>query len=182
MSANTVAVTPAAAINSYTPCCLPHETYDSVMSLLVDAQALLNLDRASACYSLSRALTLLQRSDAPVTDSFGCLRDWEAKRLITYIDTHLHAPIRTLQLAAVLNLSHGHFSHAFKNTFGVTPLIYVAQRRIESARRLMLTTDYSLTDIAHRHGFCDQSHFIRTFRRQFGVTPHVWRRQRRVQT
>jgi AraC-like DNA-binding protein len=79
-------------------------------------------------------------------------------------------------LAAVLSLSVSHFSHAFKNTFGVTPLVYVARRRIESARQIMLTTDSSLTDIAHSHGFCDQSHFIRTFRRQIGVTPQAWRR------
>jgi AraC-like DNA-binding protein len=146
------------------------------MQLLRDAQAHLSIDRDSACLCLTRALVMLQKSDSQLKSRHGCLPGWQIKRVVDYIDTHLDSSIRTIQLAAVLSLSVSHFSHAFKNTFGVTPLVYVARRRIESARQIMLTTDSSLTDIAHSHGFCDQSHFIRTFRRQIGVTPQAWRR------
>jgi AraC-like DNA-binding protein len=146
------------------------------MQLLRDAQAQLSVDRDSACLCLTRALVMLQKSDSQLKNRHGCLPGWQIKRVVGYIDANLDSSIRTNQLAAVLSLSVSYFSHAFKNTFGVTPLVYVARRRIESARQIMLTTDSSLTDIAHSHGFCDQSHFIRTFRRQIGVTPQAWRR------
>ena len=160
------------------PRCISRQTYDDVTRLIQKAQVSLGKDRESACLSLTRALSILQQKENNAACAVGSLRDWEVSRLDDYIDSHLDVPIRTIQLASLLNLSPSRFSHAFKKTFGVVPLVYVAQRRIESARRLMLTTSCSLTEIAHSHGFCDQSHFIRTFRRQLGVTPHVWRRQR----
>lgn len=176
MRATLHAVTPATAVDSQTQRCVSDETYDGVMQLLRDAQAHLSIDRDSACLCLTRALVMLQKSDSQLKSRHGCLSSWQTKRVVDYIDANLDSSIRTNQLAAVLSLSVSYFSHAFKNTFGVTPLVYVARRRIESARQIMLTTDSSLTDIAHSHGFCDQSHFIRTFRRQIGVTPQAWRR------
>lgn len=169
-------VIPVIAVDSQTQRCVPDETYDSVMLLLRDAQTHLSIDRDSACLCLTRALAMLQKSDSQLKSRRGCLPSWQVKRVVDYIDANLKSSIRTIQLAAALGLSVSYFSHAFKNTFGVTPLVYVAHRRIESARQIMLTTDSSLTDIAHSHGFCDQSHFIRTFRRQIGVTPQTWRR------
>ena len=57
------------------------------------------------------------------------------------------------------------------------PLAYVARKRIEAARAMMLATDQPLTQIAHAHGFCDQSHFTRTFRRETGMSPLLWRQR-----
>ena len=65
----------------------------------------------------------------------------------------------------------------FKQSFGITPLAYVAHKRIEAARAMMCTTDEPLTHIAHAHGFCDQSHFSRTFRREIGMSPQSWRQR-----
>lgn len=106
----------------------------------------------------------------------GGLAGWQVKRLAAYIDAHLDSSIRTRELAAVLGLSVSHFTRAFKQAFGSPPLLYVARRRIEAARAMMLATDESLTRVAHVHGFCDQSHFSRTFRRETGTTPQAWRR------
>lgn len=180
MRATLKAVNSATAVDSQTQRNSHNETDDSVMLLLRDAQVFLNVDRDSACQCLSRALVMLQKDDSPTKSNHGCLPSWQSKRVVEYVETNLKSPIRAVQLAGLLNLSTSHFSHAFKNTFGVTPLVYIARRRIESARQLMLTTDLSLTEISHSHGFCDQSHFIRTFRRQVGVTPQVWRRLRDV--
>ena len=105
------------------------------------------------------------------------LTHWQTRRLDHYISQHLAAAIRTCDLAAQLNLSSSHFSHVFKQTFGITPLAYVARKRIEAAREMMLATDQPLTQIAHAHGFCDQSHFTRTFRRETGLSPLMWRQR-----
>ena len=80
------------------------------------------------------------------------------------------------RLAEVARLSPYHFSRAFKKTFGVPPLVYVAARRIDLACDLMLTTEESTCQIALACGLCDQSHFCRVFRRITGASPNVWRR------
>jgi len=155
------------------------EQVEVVLHLLRDALALLHADIEGASTRLAQGIELLQ----PVTPGAlragrgsGGLAGWQIQRVDHFIEQHLQSPIRTPQLAAICNLSVSHFSHAFKQTLGVAPLGYVARRRIESARQVMLVSSCSLTEIALDHGFCDQSHFCRVFRREVGLSPKVWRR------
>jgi AraC family transcriptional regulator len=108
----------------------------------------------------------------------GGLMSWQVRRLKAHIDAHLAERIRTEDLAALLRLSVGHFSRAFKSTFGVPAHDYLTRRRIEVAQDLMLRTREPLGAIALSCGMSDQSHFSRWFRRIVGETPHQWRRTR----
>lgn len=152
-----------------------------VLGLLVEAQAALESGRQGASAKLARAIALLRQEHGDAGCAAGAragLVAWQLQRITDYIDQHLESTVRTSQLAALLGLSVSHFSHVFKQTVGIPPLAYVARRRIEAAREMMLRTDEPLTRIAHLHGFCDQSHFTRTFRRETGMAPQVWRRSR----
>ena len=74
-------------------------------------------------------------------------------------------------------LSASHFTRAFKETFGETPLGYVSRQRMRYAQDLMLRSGECLSQIALTCGHCDQSHFTRVFRRKVGMSPRAWRRQ-----
>ncbi|MBL0950648.1 MAG: helix-turn-helix transcriptional regulator [Pseudomonas sp.] len=152
-----------------------------IAALLSEAETLLRDDMQNAYAHVEQAMELLRQANACQSCSDrhcqGGLTHWQTRHLEQYIADNLAAPIRTCDLATELNLSSSHFSHAFKQTFGVTPLAYVARKRIEAARAMMLTTDQTLTQIAHAHGFCDQSHFTRTFRRETGLSPLLWRQR-----
>jgi AraC family transcriptional regulator len=108
----------------------------------------------------------------------GGLAAWQARRAVAYINANLAAKIRIEDLSRLVDLSSSHFSRAFKCSFGVSAHAYLTQRRIEVAQRLMLTTRYSLSEIALSCGMSDQSHFSRSFRRIVGETPYSWRRAR----
>ena len=109
----------------------------------------------------------------------GGLMSWQVRRLKAHIDAHLAERIRIGELAALVRHSVGHFSRAFKSTFGLSAHDYLTRRRIEVAQDLMLTTREPLGAIALSCGMSDQSHFGRWFRRIVGETPHQWRRTRR---
>jgi len=47
--------------------------------------------------------------------------------------------------------------------------------RIETAKKLLLTTDLSISDIANNIGFDDHKYFSRTFKTQLGVYPTEYR-------
>jgi AraC-like DNA-binding protein len=156
------------------------QTLARIAELLADAGAALQQDTLRAYAYLDQAMELLRQANGGIESDLrhaAGLNRWQTRRLDEYISRHLDTPIRTCHLAAQLNLSSSHFSHVFKQTFGITPLAYVARKRIEAARAMMLATDQPLTQIAHAHGFCDQSHFTRTFRRETGMSPLLWRQR-----
>jgi AraC family transcriptional regulator len=107
----------------------------------------------------------------------GGLAPWQARKVDQYLREHLEHPVRSDELAELVELSASYFSHAFKKTFGVTPHTYIIRRRLELAQKLMLYTHDSLSQIALAIGLSDQSHLCRLFRRGVGETPDAWRRR-----
>ena len=77
-------------------------------------------------------------------------------------------------LAAEARMSSWHFLRVFRRATGATPHLYVLQRRLARARRL-LEAGESLAEVAAATGFSDQSHLTNRFRRTYGVTPAVFR-------
>jgi AraC family transcriptional regulator len=104
------------------------------------------------------------------------LLTWQLNRMVDYIEAHLADRITAADLASLLNVSAGKLFRAFKISVGVTPLRYVARRRIERACTLMRTTREPLSQLAVACGFCDQAHLYRLFRRETGMGPSAWRR------
>jgi AraC-like DNA-binding protein len=106
----------------------------------------------------------------------GSLTAWQARRAVEYIEDHLGLKIGLRDMADLVALSPSHFSRAFKQSLGSSPMAYVAARRVERAKLMMTSTRERLTHIALACGFADQSHFTRSFRRVFGMSPARWRR------
>ena len=100
------------------------------------------------------------------------------RRVLELIDAALDARLTVEMLSREVGLSAAHFARAFKETMGRAPHQYLLALRLERARRLLETTEASLSDIAQRAGFADQAHFTRLFKRAFGTTPGVLVRTR----
>jgi AraC family transcriptional regulator len=125
-------------------------------------------------------------ADPPVYDSpsaapsasRGGLAPWVARKVSTYIETHLESAISAADLAGLANRSVYHFCRAFRESFSEPPHTYVMRRRIERAQGLMLQTNLSLAQIALDCGLADQAHLNKSFRRFVGQSPGAWRRAR----
>lgn len=109
----------------------------------------------------------------------GGLAPWQERRAKELIANDLNSRLTVQQVARECELSSAHFARAFKISVGLTPHEWLQQRRIDHAKSLLLDWDHSLTDVALRCGFSDQSHLTRTFGRAVGVTPGHWRRLQR---
>jgi AraC family transcriptional regulator len=162
-----------------------HQTHhETLAGLIAAASAALDSDRDTARACIAKAAALLQkgaardrcREEAPALTRGG-LAPWQAKRVAAYVADNLGGRIRTTDLAEVAQLSASHFTRAFKETFGETPIGYVARQRMRYAQDLMLRSGECLSQIALTCGHCDQSHFTRVFRRKVGMSPRAWRRQ-----
>ncbi len=109
-------------------------------------------------------------------DGWAGLLPWQVKRVRDYVDADLHGPMSLSVAAAHARLSPGYFSRRFRQSFGVTFSRFVAARRVERARGLLVGGAGKLCEIALACGFSDQAHFTRTFGNLMGCTPGRWRR------
>ena len=78
-------------------------------------------------------------------------------------------------VARAVRMSYFHFSRAFKQSMGMTATNYIAERRIERAKKMLEETELPISEIALRSGFSSQSHFTTAFRRLAGATPKAFR-------
>lgn len=150
-----------------------------LMTLLMQTEQTIHRNPEIASDYLNQAIALLRVDNQSGYSSYkhkGGLARWQISRVDTYINEHIRHRIRTTELASLLDMSVSHFSHAFKQTTNMTPLMYVATLRVEAARQFMLCSSPPLSDVALSHGFCDQSHFCRVFRRETGLSPQAWRK------
>ena len=135
-----------------------------------------DLDATRALLAEASAMIAGAAEPRATASHLGGLAPWQAKRVSAHIEANLSGTIPVARLADLVALSAGHFSRAFKQTFGDTPHGHVMRRRIEAAKTMMLRGAEPLSQIAYLCGFADQAHFSRTFRKLAGASPLVWRR------
>jgi AraC family transcriptional regulator len=103
------------------------------------------------------------------------------RAVIEYIVENLEASPSLEEMAAVAHLSPYHFARQFKTATGLPPHQYVIARRIDRARQFLEQSDtLSLSEVALRVGFSDQSQFSHHFKRMVGVTPGQFRMSARI--
>lgn len=80
-------------------------------------------------------------------------------------------------LAERVGMSARHFTRRFTEETGISPARYVAEVRIESARRALETSSDTVEVIARRCGFGTAETMRRTFTRRLGVSPDQYRQR-----
>ncbi len=101
--------------------------------------------------------------------------DVKWNEVLLYIEANLHVNIQIEELARLAFLHPNYFITCFKNMMGCSPIQYVTQRRIASAKRLLAETSLSVAEVASRVGM--QNHYLsRLFKRYTGKTPVQYRK------
>jgi AraC family transcriptional regulator len=93
-----------------------------------------------------------------------------------YIEEHLGRDIGISDLARAAALSPVYFARSFKQAMGVAPHQYLMSARVERVKKMLLSDERTLSDIATLCGFCHQEHMTRVFRRFCGSTPGAYRK------
>lgn len=97
-------------------------------------------------------------------------------RAVSYIDENYSKDIALGFLAEMSGISVQHFCRSFRKEMEMRPLEYVAQRRISEAKRMLLSTDMSITEIAENTGYSGLTYFGMVFRKYEGISPKEFRR------
>jgi transcriptional regulator GlxA family with amidase domain len=91
------------------------------------------------------------------------------------VDEHLGRPTSRAALAKLAGLSPSRFHELFLAVLRCSPMAYVAERRMQRARQLLVTTARPVREIADIVGYGDPYHFSRAFKRSSGESPQAYR-------
>lgn len=134
--------------------------------------------REAICqYLLNIILVLIlgyQKVDISITAARNISAECAAVK--NYIDNHFREPITLEDLAEAAHQNKYYVAHMFKDAFGISPIRYLTERRVEESRYLLTDTSYVISEIAAITGFSSSSVFSQTFRRIVGMSPNEFRR------
>jgi len=98
------------------------------------------------------------------------------ERVILNMRARFGEPISLHDMADVACLSPFHFDRVFHETTGIAPSQFLAALRLEAAKRLLLTTSLSVTDVCFEVGYNSLGTFTRRFTQLVGLSPRSLRR------
>ena len=76
--------------------------------------------------------------------------------------------------------SKNYIINIFKKEFGVTPIQYINNLKINNAKYLLEVTSDTLESISLKSGFNDYSHFYKLFYKETGLSPSKWRNKKQT--
>ncbi len=94
---------------------------------------------------------------------------------VGYVRAHCTEPVRVGDVAAAASMSVVQLERATRRIVGLSVRQLLVRFRVERAVGLLATTELTLSDVAARCGYYDQSAFTRQFRRVVGVSPGAYR-------
>jgi AraC family transcriptional regulator len=97
------------------------------------------------------------------------------ERVITAARERLCEPISLRDMSRVAYLSEFHFNRVFHQITGLPPAKFVSAMRLDEAKRLLLNTNQSITDICFDVGYNSLGTFTRRFTQRVGLGPREFR-------
>jgi AraC family transcriptional regulator, arabinose operon regulatory protein len=94
-----------------------------------------------------------------------------------HLRSHLQDPISVPAMARRAGLSTSHFAARFRAVTGTGVVEYSKRLRMARARELLISTRWSVAEIATAVGYADPFYFARHFRAVNGCSPTAFRRQ-----
>lgn len=99
----------------------------------------------------------------------------ECMKIKNYLDSHYSDNITLEKLASICHVNKFHLVHSFTKQVGVSPINYVINKRIDEAKTLLKTTNYSIRDISSIVGFSNSSYFSQMFKKITGFSPKTYK-------
>ncbi len=96
--------------------------------------------------------------------------------IISYLKEYANQPLNTRDMEKRFYLTYKYMGTAFKKSTGSTILGYHTALRMKQARRLLITTFYSIDEISRQLGYSDALYFSRVFKKHYGQSPQIYRK------
>ncbi len=104
----------------------------------------------------------------------------EMRNTMEHVQRNPGSQVRLPEISERMGVSARHCNRLFKKHFGLPPLRFFQEERLEKAKDILLNTGQSIKEIAASLGFCDPFYFSSRFSRQFGLSPREFRKKHKT--
>lgn len=101
----------------------------------------------------------------------------QIRTLKRILDTRYNEELSLDGFANELYLNKYKLVKEFKKQYGISPIAYLLNRRIEKACFLLRSTNISITEVGSRVGLNNTTYFIHAFKKKSGCTPLSYRKK-----
>lgn len=167
------AIDDADFLNSYLFVVNADDCLDSLKKILKEfsIQKIYYRERAGAL--LKGLLVELYRYSISGTHSSSAT----VSQIMDYIKENYDKPLNNEMLSSMSGYHEYHLNRLFMKHVGTSVHKYILNIRINEAKKLLLTTELSLANIAENVGFNSNTHFSSYFKQVIGISPLEFRKQ-----
>ncbi len=97
------------------------------------------------------------------------------QQIMKDIQDNYSSKIHLADIAKPYNIHERYLNQIFRKITGTPLNKYITKTRMEHAKRLLLTTEKSITEIALDTGFYDAAHFCKTFKQVVELSPKQYK-------
>jgi AraC family transcriptional regulator of arabinose operon len=101
--------------------------------------------------------------------------DQRIKHACEYMQNHVEYKFSVEDVASACNLSPSRMAHLFKEHMGVSLKSWSSNLRLQQARKKLLNSNDSVSQIARQVGYDDPSQFTKYFKKSLGCSPRSFR-------
>lgn len=130
----------------------------------------------ATCFFIDLFATVAKKLEKNTISADEKYIDDRIKLIKKYIEDNIDKKILTEDIASHVNVSVRHLNRIVKNSENMSVTEMIRAIRIKRAKKLLMTTQLSLSEIAEATGFCDSYHLGKVFKKVENVTPGFHRK------
>lgn len=116
-------------------------------------------------------LTILQSRDYATYNPY-------VVEAIDYIEKNIYTSISLQEVSRHLSISKEYLAKLFKDGTGVSLLNFILDKKVNLAKQLIKSNEYSLIEISNTLGFNNYNYFSRIFKNKCGISPNKYRKRK----
>jgi len=112
-------------------------------------------------------------ADEKLLYQFLQLKRREPSSIVKVIEENLMNPVSLDDLAYLSGRSLSTFKREFQAIYNEPTFQWIRNRRLEKAKKLLISSGLSVTDVCFATGFENVAHFSKSFKKKYGIPPSM---------
>lgn len=137
-----------------------------------DARSLLQMHQNLTMILTDISAACCSPSEKPLQET-----PWYLAEIHDFLDNHYKEEFSLKYFEDTLKMSRYRLCREFSAFYGKPPLRYLTEKRLDEAKKILLTTDFSIHEVSSMIGYENTNHFINIFKKYTGLTPGRFRQK-----